>query len=492
MSTDAISTALSGLRVTQQALDLTAANVANAQVEGYTRKILPQESLVIGERGVGVRSGQIQRYVNNALLRDYRTQIGVETSLSVRESYLSRIQSFHGSADRETNLASRLNALASSFTTLSATPNSITVQQTVVDSADNLAKEFNKFGNFLVQLRGEVQESISTEVANINLQLNTITDYNKRIQQLKFLDSATATLEDQRDIALKKLSEQMDISYYEDGNGLLTVQTGGGQILADDQAHLLTFNDSSITFASSYPDTLSGVTLAANTGGSFDLTSNVGGKLGALLGLRDKELPTYMGQLDELAHKIASRFDAQGVRLFTNSYGVVPANTPNQYVGFSLDMQVNPTVLANAALVQQGTSGPSIDTGSTAVIDKIINFTFGRYQDDSGTPHPEFTMINNGPGGTISFTGLTSPNSSLDEFARAMLGRQAEDHSLINTQLTTEKAYTQDVQKRLLDGSAVSTDEEMARLIELQRHYTASAKIINALDDLFKDLLNAF
>jgi flagellar hook-associated protein 1 FlgK len=54
MSIDALSTAMSGLRVTQQALDVTALNVANAQTEGFTRKILPQESVVVGNRGIGV------------------------------------------------------------------------------------------------------------------------------------------------------------------------------------------------------------------------------------------------------------------------------------------------------------------------------------------------------------------------------------------------------------------------------------------------------
>lgn len=44
MSTAALTSALSGLRVAQQALDLTANNISNAGTEGYTRKTLPQEA----------------------------------------------------------------------------------------------------------------------------------------------------------------------------------------------------------------------------------------------------------------------------------------------------------------------------------------------------------------------------------------------------------------------------------------------------------------
>jgi flagellar hook-associated protein 1 FlgK len=492
MSIDALSTALSGLRVTQQALDVTALNVANAQTDGYTRKILPQESVVVGNRGIGVRAGEVQRYVDQALLRDYRTQIGVETGLSVRESYLSRIQSFHGSSDQQTNLASRLNALANSFTTLSATPESATAQQYVVDQAVNLAVNINKYADFLLKMRVEAQESIAGEVANANSYLNTIAEYNKRIGQLKSVGSSTASLEDQRDIAVKKLSELMDISYFEDGDGILVVQTRNGQVLADHEAHPLQFNNSSMTYASYYPDSLSGVTVNPGTEGAIDLNGSSGGKLGALLNLRDNELPSYMAQLDELAHKIAMRFDAQGLRLFTDASGGVPANTPNQYLGFAQNIQVNDYIRHDASLIQKGTQGIAIDVASNAVIERIINFTFGAYQDASGTPHAQFNVTNNGPGGLSNFPSLIGPNASLDLFTRSMLGRQAEEHALVFSQLKTEKAYTQDIQTRLLDGSSVSTDEEMANMIELQRNYAASAKVINALDELFKALLGAF
>jgi flagellar hook-associated protein 1 FlgK len=390
------------------------------------------------------------------------------------------------------NLASRLNALASSFTTLSASPDSATAQQFVVDQAVNLAVNINKYADFLLKMRIETQDNIASEVANANSYLNSIAEMNKRISQLKSVGSSTASLEDQRDMAVKKLSELMDISYFEDGNGMLVVQTRNGQVLADHEAHPLQFNNSSMTYASYYPDSLSGVTVNPGTQGAIDLNSSSGGKLGALIGLRDQELPSYMSQLDEMAHKIAMRFDAQGLRLFSDSTGGVPANTPNQYVGFALNIQVNDLVRNNASMIQQGTTGGSIDVASNAVIERIINYTFGAYQDASGTPHAAFNVYNNGPGGLQNFPSVIGDNASLDLFARSMLGRQAEEHALTFSQLKTEKAYTQDIQTRLLDGSAVNTDEEMAKMIELQRNYTASAKVINALDELFKALLNAF
>lgn len=41
--------ALSGLRVSQQQLNTIASNVSNVNTDGYTRKILPQSNVVVGE-----------------------------------------------------------------------------------------------------------------------------------------------------------------------------------------------------------------------------------------------------------------------------------------------------------------------------------------------------------------------------------------------------------------------------------------------------------
>ena len=61
---------------------------------------------------------------------------------------------------------------------------------------------------------------------------------------------------------------------------------------------------------------------------AVDITALMpGGKLGGLLELRDEIFPKQTAQLDELAHKLAYRFDQQGLRLFTDASGNVPADT---------------------------------------------------------------------------------------------------------------------------------------------------------------------
>ncbi len=493
MSTEALSSALSGLRVAQQGLNLISTNIANTSTDGYTAKSIAQETVVAGDVGVGVRTGNITRFVDRALQRDYRIQLGTQSYYTTRQSYLERVVSAQGSAEQEKNIGAQIGKLYQKFVELSSTPDSTTAQQALLTQAHSLAKGFNDFSKLLNDLRNEAQSNIADEVSSLNDTLKQIAEFNKRISTLQNTGQSTATLEDQRDSLVKKVAGSLEVSYYTDGDGILVLQTKTGQALVDSSAHELVFDKAVLTPASTYPTTLNGLVLkGANSQSDVDLTTQaIGGKLGALLSLRDKELPNYNAQLDELAHKIATRFDDQNVRLFTDSTGVVPANSPTTYNGFAAQMRVNSSILANPSLLQSGTSGPSVNAGSNAIILKVINYTFGRYKDALNTPNTAFNLSDIGYAQDIDTHILGDANATLEQYARAMIDTQASDYTTAKTTADSETQYTQEVQKRLLDTSAVDTDYEMGKMVELQKNYAASAKMITALDQLFRDLLNA-
>ena len=139
---------------------------------------------------------------------------------------------------------------------------------------------------------------------------------------------------------------------------------------------------------------LSGITVGSPTGTDIAASGNLGGQIGGLLNLRDQVLPQYGAQLDEFSENLATRFQNEGLTLFTNANGKVPANTPGNYVGFSSLIQINPAVTANPSLIQQGTSGTPEPADSSEVINRITQYTFGNYQnqqangtvDISGSP----------------------------------------------------------------------------------------------------------
>jgi flagellar hook-associated protein 1 FlgK len=491
MGIDALGAALSGLQAAQQAINNVSNNIANANTEGYTAKSLSQQTVVAGDTGIGVRTNEITRFVDRAIMRDYRAQLGVQGYHSTRESYLARVVGFHGSAEQGKNIGAQLGKLYQEFIELSATPDSNTQQQAIIDQAKKVATSFNNFSTLINDLRNDVQSSISDEVKNVNESLRQIAEYNKRIKGLYNVGQSTATLEDQRDMLVKKVASQLEVTYYTDSDNMLILQTKTGQVLVDTAARSFEFDIEAISPASSYPDSLGGLRLVEAEGELDVTTMNLGGKIGALLSLRDKELVSYNAQIDELAHKIAVRFNDQNLRLFTNGSGTVPGNSPSNYNGFAGLIQVNDSIVADSSLIQTGTSGPAVNPGENTVIMKIINYTFGRYKDAASTPNAAFNFNNVGSQENIDYSILGNSDATLEEFARAMLDNQASDYTLVKNTNETEEQYTNEVTKRLADSSSVNTDLELSRMIEFQRTYSASAKMINTLDELFRDLLNS-
>ena len=116
----------------------------------------------------------------------------------------------------------------------------------------------------------------------------------------------------------------------------------------------------------------------AITLGGTDVTGQLrGGQIGANIALRDTTLPTDQAELDEFAQNLASRFDAQGLTLFTDPAGNVPAQSApplpvqSSYVGFAGTIQVNPAVQAKPSLVRDGDvvgAGDARLAGFTGVI----------------------------------------------------------------------------------------------------------------------------
>lgn len=492
MTTTALNAAFSGLRTAQKALDVTSTNIANAGVEGYTRKTLAQETVLADGVGVGVRYGEIQRYVDEAVQRDYRNQLGVTSFLSTSQSYLTRVVATQGATDAETNIASQLSKLYDSFVNLSSDPNSAAQQASVISRAKTVVTSLNNYSSQLLKMRNETQVQLNSEVTGLNTSLQQIAALNKKIGALYNVGQSTADLEDQRDKLIKTVSQQLNVSYFKDGNNVVVLQTKDGHVLADTEARKVSFDNQLLTAASSYPQTITGVVIQDDTVGSVDLAAgSPGGSIGALLEMRDKTIPGYMAQADELAHKMMMRFDEQGMRLFTDHNGVVPANNPQSYVGIAANIQVNQLVLDNPGLLQSGTSGPAVNAGSNEVVMKVINYTFGRYKDASGTPNVAFNISALGPAGNLKFNIINDPGSGLMDFSRAMMDSMAADSNSNTSTLDAETQYTNEIQNRLLEGSAVNSDQEMVTMIDLQKSYSANARMISTLNELFRDLLNA-
>ena len=387
--TVSLDTALTGLKASQRALDTIANNIANASTVGFTRKTLPTVSQVIDGEGSGVSLGNITRTVDKVLMRDLITQIGISSAKATTLDYLNKIADFHGSSDTDKSIGASLSTLADSFTKLSSTPNDPLALNETVANARALVKKINDFSQLLIDLRLRVETEVDSAVKEVNTALNTIATLNEKINIQTIGGESTAVYEDERDKALRTVAQYMEITTFPAENGKIAVLTKQGQALVDGNSRQLVFTKRNLLPSSYYGDgSVSGLYLD-NANGTDIADDGIGGKLGALFDLRDRILPTYEAQLDETAQKLASRFDSQGLRLFTDASGNVPANVADPgtvgYVGFASLIRVNKNVINDPSLLRSGTYGGAANAGSNDIIRKISLFAFGPYEYQKAT-----------------------------------------------------------------------------------------------------------
>ena len=374
----ALDNAISGLRAAQRNLDVISNNISNAGVEGYTRKILPQETLLIGGEGAGVKLQAIMRKVDMTLMRDLVKQNSVTANSATTETYLNRIQEFHGASEAERSIAARLGKLNDAFADLSTAPNDGFKLGNVVNSAQEAARAMNDFNTLISQMRNDVQSEIQASVNSLNGSLKAIEELNQKIAVLDSQGRSTAELEDERDRQIQNVSKYVEISSYTAENKKIVLMTRRGETLVDDKAKVISFASTPVSAGSYYPGGgINGILIEG-----IDITqTNMGGSLGALVQMRDETLPTYQAQIDELAQKTAERFDALGLRLFTDANRLVPASTtpptPVGYVGFAGEIRVNPDIIADNSLLRTGTYGQTALPGSNEMIRKILDYAFG-------------------------------------------------------------------------------------------------------------------
>ncbi|MEZ5919623.1 MAG: flagellar hook-associated protein FlgK [Alphaproteobacteria bacterium] len=426
MGLASLDAALSGLRISQQQISVISNNVANVSTPGFTRKILPQSTQAVNGVSIGVTGETIIRQVDLSLERDLWTQVSAVGYLDIQQTYLNRIQKFHGPPDKELSVAAEISRLRDSFSALADSPEDPFLLAGTVDQATDTANKINNLSALITQLRNDAQDELAITVERANDLLVQIANLNDQVSVNLSVGRSAALMQDKRDEAIKELAGLIDISFFTRGDGVLVVQTSEGVELASDKAERLTFRPTSQSATTYYPVSANGIFVGdpVTNPAAIDITQrSPGGKIGGLLALRDTTFPKQMAQLDELAHKLALRFEAQGLRLFTDASGTIPPDTapdpttvpnptPVSYTGFSARIQVNASILADHNVLRTGTYGANVAAGSNEVIRRIVEFAFQDINYQQATGDIDLRVSANAPPNNTlqNYLGLFSEN----------------------------------------------------------------------------------
>ncbi len=501
--TGALAIASGGLWNINQQLALISQNVANASTPEYAVESLSQQSLASGGQPMGVETGVATLNINQALQASVFSENANASALQTTTTALSAIDSVMGTPGSGQDLGSLVTDLENAFSTLNNDPSDPTQQQAVVQAASELATGINTLSAAYTTGRQNAENAIVSEVGTINTTLASIGTISNQIVAAQAEGESTADLENQLDQQEQTLSGLINVQFLPQSNGSVLVMTASGLQLPTDGTSALAVSPATVGPGAAYPGSIPPITL-----GGVDVTDQLtGGSLGANITLRDQTLPDYQAGLDEFSENLATRFAAQGLTLFTDGSGNVPTGggSPVQsgYVGFSSEIEVNPAVTANPALVQDGTNAiagsptgaasftpnpPDGPAGFDTLISNVLNYTFGTdVQAGVAQPAPNTTGL--GPLGTLSLP-FSAP-TTLESFATSLVGQEANDSANASSNLTTTEATQTALANQLSASSGVSIDQQMSQMVALQNSYGANAQIIAAVQSMWTDLLNA-
>ena len=415
--TQALSTALSGLQVNQASISIVAANVANADTPGYTRKVVNQVAIG-GSASIGVRVSDIQREIDLYIQRQLRVENAGASYADTRANMYSQLQDIYGQPGADTSLEAVYNSFTSALQVLSTSPDDPGARTAVVNSAQLLTQQLNQLSGNIQSLRANAELGIADAVNKANEAMTQIASLNGQIAAGTPGDAATEALQDQRDSYIDQLSQLMDINVIPGDRGQVSIFTSNGTQLVGAQAAQLSFDAvGTITPNSKWNanPSLRGVgtiTLIPPAGAPVDLIQNHAirsGTIAAYLQMRDQDLVQAQNQLDALAAGMAQA-------LSDKTTAGAPVSSPPQN-GFSVDVgnlsagntvTINYTDTATSTphtitlvRVDDPSALPLSNTATATANDTVFGINF------SGGMGSVVTQIN----AALTGTGMTASNS---------------------------------------------------------------------------------
>ena len=465
----ALSTSAGALSAYQTVLDTVQNNVTNASTPGYARQSVSlaarpfQPSL--GLPG-GVSAGDLQSARDAFAEQNVRQQFSSLGTLEQKAQSLSDLElNFNVSSD--SGIPGALNALFQNFSSWSVTPDSGASRQAVVDSARQVAFSFQQTSANVAKSFNGTGQQLQQTVNQINHLAAQLQADN--IQRLKG-HAQDAGLDAHTHATLEQLSEFGDVTTLTQADGSVTVLLGG-------QTPLVIGSNQYDLSPAGAPATVAGGTPPARIldAQGQDVTTHISqGKLAGLLDMYNNVLPSVggnayqQGDLNLLAKSVADRVN----QILTSG-----------------NISSGPPAVPGIPLFTYNAATPSGIAGTLSVNNAMTPDQLAAI--DPGPP-----LVSNGI--ALRLAALASPTSAADEISgvsyaefygnmASVVGRQSQD---AQTQLAVQRQTVAQARNLRSQASGVNLDEEAVKMVEFQRAYSATSKMVSILDQLTQTTIN--
>jgi len=446
----------------QGAIETTTNNIANANTPGYSRQVPNLEeagTIQIGSLtyGTGVQLGSVTSLRDAVLDLRVNQETQQQGQLNAFLEGGQQIQELFNETSG-TGLQAPLSAFFNSLSGLASNPSDLTTRQNVITSVQDLATAFNQTSNNLNTLQRNTDLAVQQSVSQVNSLTAQIAQVNQQVVTATKSGENAGPFEDQRQQLINQLSNYIDVSEIDAGDGGLTLTTTSG-------AALVVGNQSFALSTQANPTT--GFQDVYSNGS--DITSQItGGALAGQIQIRDQEIPAMQNSLDTLAYNLSTA-----------------VNNQNK-AGYDLNGNPGGNLFTPLTQVQGAAASLTVATTDPTLIAA------------SGTPGPYNTAANiNATGDNSNANALLAlQNQNIVDgqtplsYYSDLVFKIGND---VSTAQTTQQAGSQTLlQLQNLQGgvSGVDINEEAANLVRFQTAYQASAQVATVINTLLQATIN--
>ncbi len=448
----------------QTALQTVSHNIANKSTEGYSRqRVELQTNTPITEGrlqlGMGNRAAAVTRTNNPYLEKQLQKETQTMGYHEGRAEGLSRVEQVFNEQQNK-GLNQYLTDFFNSFRELSNNPESTTTRTMVKEAAEGLAKDFKRVNHQLNEVQRDLDEQVRNQVGEVNKMTREIASLNEQVSMTEVQGMPANDQRDRRDLLLRKLNEKIDIHWAEGTNGLVTVQTAGTAILVSG------YDTTELSTAVEPSKQRMQVFFKANEGTPpLNITDRIrGGSMGGALAVRDDTIVGVKDNIDELAYNFATEVNKAHVSGFDRA-----GNTGVQFFQLSKDpdkiaeeLTVNKVILEDVSRIAAGAKAGA--PGDNTVANVISQLQYREVMGDNSATLDDFYNSQVGSIGAVA--------------QQALKARESQQNVLEQLNNIRESV------------SGVSLDEETTKMIEFQRAFDASARVIRTADEMFDTVLN--
>ncbi len=456
-----LSVGSSGLAVNQKGIEVTGNNVANVNTEGYSRQTLEVSSTPTlqfqGQMiGTGAVVTAINRETNTFVSKQLTAKSGQYGEENAKSTVLAEIEQIVSIEDG--GVSTSIDEFFDAWQELSLDPSSTLERQEVMQQGEDLANSLQTMISDLKTVQENINTDLEGKITTLNSKLEEVADLNIQIVSAESTGVSANAMRDERDLLLQEISELAGVSYYEESNGMVSIQLSSGLPLVT--------ADTVSTLSADWNSGVMELTLSSGASDTILNADDFSGEIGGMLEMRDEYIPELFEQLDILAYNLAEQVNAvhsSGVDLDGNSGTdffsyISSGSNPWDGVASTLTMALS----ATSEVAAGTTAAPNNQPGDNENVLNIVALQDALTIDGTSNFNDYYATI-------ASSVGLTvSQNAAALETA---------DDSLTQLQNMRDSV------------SGVSTDEEMLMLVQYQSGYEAAARYLTTVDELLDTLM---